>query len=514
MSEMKFEDVKRLLTKLPGYIADPDEQMRLASYAMYEAIYWNVTGTLKAYGRGDDAVPIYIPTGKTIVETMHRFVATGMNVVPDPNYGTDQERLLAAQVWTDIQRREKFLSTFNSNKRFGLIRGDAAYMLWADPEREAGSRISIISVNPGDLFPIFNDEEELIGWHVIAEFLEGDSTFIHRVTYRKATETGGPSPINVTDELYEVDDWGGPGMEEPKKVVKVVNPPHTLPSPIDQLPVYKVSNFQTPGEFWGSSEMRGLERLMAAVNQSISDEELSLALEGLGVYTTDAGTPINDDGTDGTWDLGPARVVELPEGKTLKRVTGVSSVAPFLDHIRYLHSQINEATAMSDAAKGVVDVSVAESGVALAMQMAPLFARADEKDLLVTDTTGNMFFDLRRWYIAYEGGAFRSLENIRWMPTFGDRLPENRKERITTITELATASPPIISSQYAREKLRSLGFEDMPEETVMMNQILEEKRALKLAEEDAFGARVDADVDAELERMNTLAEGSEEDGDS
>lgn len=499
MAESQFETTRRVVKSLPSWVADKEEQLRIASYAFYEDVYWTIPDTFKLTQRGSNDKPIYVPSGKVIVETIHRFMAKGLQLVPDPNFGETAQQLLAQQVITDITRREKFYSRFNAAKRFGIIRGDWAFMLWADPNREPGSKLSILSVSASKLFPIFSetDPDELIGWDVVDLVKEDDKDFIHRIRYLKQTMTGGPSPIVVTDELYKTDQWGGPGQDKDPSPERTVLPPQVLPAPIDQLPIYLIRNFEEEERFWGASELKGIETLMGAINQSVSDEELSLALDGLGVYVTDAGTPVNDDNEEVPWNLGPGRVIEVPDGKQFKRVTGTTSVAPYQEHLAYLHGQIDESTAMSDVAKGRVDVNTAESGVALAFQLAPLFARADEKDLIITDVLSNMMFDFGKWMVAYEGSAFNSLvEATRIVPVYGDRMPLNKEKSVKEILELVTAK--VISPQYARARLRSLGYDDMPDEATIANEIIEATRTQALATQDAFGARVDAEVDAEL----------------
>lgn len=493
-----YSTVKPLLGSLPAWIADPQEQRRIAAYAVYEAIYWCVPDTFKLVSRGQEDKPIYVPSGRAIVETTHRYLAADMTVVPDPQFGTDADKLLATQVWTDLARRERFYSRFNANKRHGIMRGDWVFHLYADPLREAGARLSIFGVDPGSCFPIYNPEniDEIIGWHIAEQFLDNDGeTYIRRLTYRKATEKGGPSPINVTDELYEVDEWGGPGMDQDApKLIRALQPPHTLPSPIDQLPIYLIPNFDTPGMIWGSSEMRGMERIMAALNQSISDEELAIALGGLGVFWTDAGTPVDEDGNETDWDLSPARMVELPDGKKLGRVGELKDVGPSQEHLKYLHQVIDEVMGHSPAAKGTVDVSSEIAGISLLIQLGPLLARIDEKEQTVTDVTTNMLFDLAKWYVAYEGTAFNSLMEVtRWIPQYGPKIPLNTAQAITDLITLTKEG--VISYKYMRTKLRSMGFEDMPDDAVMEAEILKEKTARAAIAQDAFGARATGELE-------------------
>jgi hypothetical protein len=496
-----YATVKPLFGSLASWIADEETKQRLAAYQVYENIYWGVPQTFKLMARGEENSPIYVPCARVIVETMNRFVAPNAKIIPDPQFGTPNDRDLAHQVVVDLMRRERFISRFNSNRRFGLIRGDWMFHLFADPLRAPGSKLSIETVDPSTVFPIYNplNIDELIGYHVADETVnpkDASKAAIRRTTYMKQTGTGGPSPILVTDGYYEVDAWGGPGMkEEEAKLIQAAAPDQVLPSPIDQLPIYHIPNFVEPGRVFGSSEFRGLERIFAAVNQSISDEELALAMEGLGCYATDAGTPVDDDGNEEPWNLGPGRVVELPEGKQMLRVNGVGHVTPYQDHLAYLHEQIDQVFGMGAIAKGRVDVATAESGVALFLELAPLLAHAEEKDQVVTDVLTNMWFDVPKWLVAYEGSALNSLVDVtRYIPAYGDKVPQNNSAKVEELVSLATL-PGVLSATYIRERLRKLGYDDMPDEATIAAQV----SADTASQQDAFGARVDGEVQGALE---------------
>lgn len=499
----QWSTAKPLLSAGASWIADETEALRIGSYQLYEQIYWNVPETFKLVSRGQDSLPIYIPAAKTIVEALHRHLAKDFLVSPNPAYGTPNAIALGTQVVDDLFARERFYSRFSTNKRYGIIRGDWLWHLRADPEREPGSKISIEVVDPASWFPIYNDEnvDEMIGVHIVEPYLTNDGkTLIRRQTYRKATGKGGPSPITSEEAIYKVDAWGGPGMEQDPIPEIVVQTPVTLPSPIDSLPIYGMRNFEEPGSVYGSSELRGFERILAAVNQSITDEELALAMDGLGVYATTAGAPLDEDtGQEMPWDLGPARVVEHPEGTDFKRVSGVGSVQPLQEHLKYLHDQINEATGSPTVARGVVDVSVAESGIALAIQMGPMDARVGEKNLGIRDVTRNMMFDLGKWYVAYEGTAFSPLLELRWQCGFGTTLPKNVEAEVERIVSLVQAK--LISAETGRERLRELGVV-IPEESVEAGRLSGEAQS----EADAFGARIEGE-------LNNVDTGDQGDGD-
>lgn len=498
-----YSTAKPLLGAKPAYVADPMEAERIAAYALYEAMYWGVPGTFKLEQRGTNTSPIYIPAGRQVVETFNRFLAPGLIVQADPLYGTPNDQVAANQVWDDFAKRERYYSKFNTGKRYGLIRGDWAWHIWADPNREPGTKVSVYTIDPASLFPIYdiNNIDNIIGWHIVEQVLDNDGkTFISRQTYLKLTGTGGPSPIQYSKALYEVDDWGGPGMEQDPKPIQVIQAPITLPSPIDALPIYVVPNFDEPGSIWGASEMRGMERLFAAINQAISDEELTLALEGLGVYATDAGTPIDPDtGEDTDWNLGPGRVVEMPDGKKFVRVNSASSFAPFQEHLKYLHDQIDATYGHSDVAKGSVDVSVAESGIALLLQLGPILARAAEREQIITDINQQMLFGLSKWFAAYEGGAFNFMvDTTRWLMTFGQKIPQNRKEEFEELMALHGATPALLPGSYIRMKLRKLGYTDIPDEAAVVAELTAQATAQAAITQDAVGARIDEDVSSFL----------------
>lgn len=504
----QYSTAEPLFRGVPAWVNDPLEQKRIAAYGLYESIYWNYPDSFKLLQRGSDSDPIYIPTGKQVVETINRYTAPGLSIVPDPLFGSPKEQELALQIWTDFAARERFYSKFGSNKRYGIMRGDWLWHIYADPNRPEGSRLSVFPLDPASYFPIYNPEnvDEIIGCHIVEQVLseDGKRTYIRRLTYRKTTGVGGPSPISVSDMTFETDEWGGPSMEEGTPV-EVIRAEETLPNPIDQLPVYLIQNFLEPGSLYGSSEMRGLERLFAAVNQGITDEELSLVLDGLGVYTTNAGVPIDEDtGEEKPWNLGPGGVVELPTGPDVKfnRVSGTTDVEPFQDHLKFLLEQIDQSSGTPAVAKGRVDVQAAESGIALMLELAPILTRGEEKELTITDVHKNMLFDLRRWFIAYEGGALGGLENIRWMPVYGPKVPANPEKELDGALKLHTSK--VVSARWVRRKLTAIGFV-FPSDDELEAEILAEQQVTA----DVTGARADAEIQDELE-----GGGTEEGGDA
>jgi hypothetical protein len=222
---------------------------------------------------------------------------------------------------------------------------------------------------------------------------------------------------------------------------------------------------------------------MAAVNQAVSDEELALAMEGLGMYATDGGPPRDEAGNITDWVLGPGRVVEHGLGSKFERVTGITSVSPVQDHLRFLISQLKEASSTPDAAVGKVDVQVAESGIALIMQLQPLLAKREVREDVLVDVHSQMFYDLRSWFAAYE--QFDTPCIVQ--PVFGDPLPENTEAEINRIFMIVDKG--LADADWARKELSKYGYV-FPEN--MGQAVLLEKQAHALAT-DPFAQRMEQD---------------------
>lgn len=484
-------------TSLPSYVLGLDLE-RIASYAVYDQLYWNNPGTFKLVARGTDDRPIYIPSGRTIIEATNRYLAKGFDGVVNPRGGSDTDRALLRGMIRKLFAREKFKVKFNNLKRFGLVRGDAFWHIIGDDTKDPGSRISLMEVDPASYFPITDDDDidKLLGCHLIDQYTLGDKSFIRRQTYRKVyqddvAKTGPVVAISSEASLFEAGAWDDREGAQ-VKLVKVLTPLFTLPPLIRSLPVYHVRNWITPLDPFGSSEMRGLERIASAINQGISDEELSLALEGLGVYATTSGPPVDENGNELDWRLGPGRVVEIDAEADFKRVAGVSSVTAWQDHLKFLLGSMREASGTPDIAIGTVDVKVAESGIALALKMMPILSKNEEKEDELMSVHDQMFYDLvNGWLPAYEG--LGTDLGLQMDPVVGQALPVDRAAVMKEITEMLSAG--LISAGYARELLaQKLGYEfpeDMGLDVVQEVAAMTEARGLS---GDTFQRRLDEEL--------------------
>jgi len=473
-----------------------EDAVRLGAYSTYEAMYDNVPEAFKLVQRGNEANPIYLPNARTLVEAKNRFLAKRWTYALEPKLGSDSERALLELQLRNLFQREQVWSKFATQKRMGLVRGDQVWQIAADPAKAPGRRLSVYEVDPASYFPISDawNPEKVTGVHLVDPVLLPDGkTVIKRQTYRK--EDNGR--ISYELSWWETGAWDD--RDEDAKLKKAATPrgqeaftPFELPPEITAIPVYHIKNNRRTGEPFGRSELQGFERLIASVNQSITDEDLALVLEGLGLYFTNSGPPTDEEGNETNWKLGPGWVVEGDEGSDFKRITGVSSVAPMLEHIGKLESSMREASGVPDIAVGKVDTSVAESGIALAFHMSPILAANEEKESEILATMDHLLYDLSTmWLPSYEGVA---AGDARAVSVVDDPMPVNRKSTIDEVIALLSSDPPLISAEYARTLLSDkLGF-DFPDE--MSSNVVTEAAAIALARNvDPYALRVAQELD-------------------
>jgi hypothetical protein len=488
----------------PGWVVSEEDKNRLQSYELYERIYWTSPQTFQVLQRGTDSAPIYLPTARKIIEACNRFLAVDFGYLVE---GTDEG---VSALIASLFKREKFFTKFATQKRYGLIRGDAVWHLVADPTRPEGERLSLYELDPSNYFPIMDPDnpEKRIGCYLVDIITDPNdpnaSKKIARVqTYRKVQDNPG-GPVTITSEMahYEPAGWDARNLA-PKdvKLLRVVKPVFALPPEITSIPVYPISNTRIPGPRpFGYSEILGIERVFAAVNQAVSDEELSLAMAGLGVFWTTAGPP--KDAVTGRivpWDIGPARMIEVGKDSKVERLQGITSVAPMIDHMNFILDETAGGIGIPDIAAGKVDVTVAESGISLQLQLSPLLAKNSEKEDTMIEEYDQMFYDIvHAWLPAYEGTT--SAPEVNVVSVVGDPMPKNRKADIAEVMDLVTAG--ILSKAEARKILKSKFGYDIAED---VTKLLEEAGEFASAQ-DAFANRAAGELN------DTGAAGQQQDG--
>lgn len=460
-------------------VTSAEDNIRIQAYNFYDNAYYNRPEGFTVTLRGEDdqeQIEIILPSCKKMVEAINRFFAIEfdyaiegysidpMKLPPETPGGADVLGLYLKSLF----KREKLYSKFNNNKRFGLVRGDAMWHVTADDTKLPGQRISVHMLDPRNYFPIDHplDPTRLAGCHLVDKVQDprepDDKTKqLARVqTYRREMDSLFNFTGVITTELalFELGKWDDRNLKPGDiKRISVLRPPTPLPSEITAIPIYHWRNkAMDDTDRFGISELSGVETLFNATNQGITDEDLTLVMQGLGVYWTNAGPPQNEDGTEGSYNIGPRQVIEVGADQTFGRVSGVSSVAPYLEHIKFLDDFANSGSGVGDIASGRVDVQVAESGISLTLQMMPLLAANQEKEQELVGVHDQMLFDIcQMWMPAYEQV---NLPDTIAVTSIGDAMPQNRLAIVNEIVGLVSNVPPLITMQMAVDRLATLGW--------------------------------------------------------
>lgn len=424
--------------ELAADLSEYDAQ-RLLSYDLYDDLYDNSPDAGSAMLRVPDDRPILVPTAKRIINTMARYVGKNWGYRIDPAVGTADERKSAAEAFGRLFARERILSQFSNGKKHWLRRGDWLWMVYANPDKPAGRRISIKQIDPRTYFPLHSEDDldRVLGCEIAEETILDDGTTIAMRVQRWLRAQHPDHPEHDPDDpeaegdisyechIYKLEKWTDPRK---RIILRTINEVEIIEG-ITSLPIYHIRNNYSSDNPFGVSELSGLEGICAAINQAITDEDTSIAISGLGQYVTDSGSPIDaETGQPTAWQLGPMNVVEVGVGRMFQRLGEIKTVQPVQDHIDYLEEHAYGTSGINDIALGTRG-SVQESGVALAIRMAPLFDWADEKDLHLNDVMTQMFYDLAtQWFPEYEDVDLSNVLITSETDT-GDRLPMNRAER-------------------------------------------------------------------------------------
>jgi|SRR5687768_165559 len=491
-----YSTIAPLLGTLPGWV-DPLEQQRIASYQKYEEIYWSSEEGFTQVMRGDNEQPLFLPTARTLVNTVARYTCPDLSytVTPSLSGGSTQDVAIATLAFKNLFDREDFFSKFDINVLFGLIRADALWHFVADPLKPLGKRISIRTPDPASYFPVYDvdDPERIIKVHLAEQVTEGGQVKVSRLTYEKVFDetTGAVVQILRSHGVFKTEDWWN--LTQPERWIL---PPEPLPDGITAIPVYHWKNFDPTAPF-GSSELRGLESVLAGINQAISDEDYTLAMEGLGVWATDGAGPVDEDGNAIDWVMGPARVLTKANG--LRKLNGTTSLGPYGEHIDRLSNAAKEAVGASDVAVGTADAATAESGVALLIRLGPMLASTGKKDKALLGLLRQMFYDLCFWLQVYEELPLIGTDEAKQpaplvviTPVVGPKIPVNQAEVVKRVVELRNTVPPVVSLRTAHDWMRSAGI-PIPDDELKQLQ-LEASQSLDPVGEPTPGQDADADA--------------------
>lgn len=479
----KYSSAKYYVKNAPAWVP-PSQQDRIAAYEIYRQIYWShIDASYKVVNRGLDSEdqPVYVPSSRIVIDTLDRYVAPDLTFRVDPATGTPNSQAAAQLAFGQLFARERFSSRYAANKRDGMIVGDWGWHITADLTKEAGKRLSVTAFLADNYFPVYEDEtvqggdpDKLVMVLLAEQVVVGKDERVRVQRYQR--EDSGAILSSV--EIWEPDKWFlWRYDDDAAESVAVLVPPTPLPAGITSFPVYHVPHRPETGEVFGVSPMRGLEVLQAALNQANTDEDLALALTGLGVYATDsAGGPRDRDGNAVDWMIYPGAVVENSNG--LRKVDGLTTLEPYNTHVGRLEGYYADATGATDAARGRIEVTEAESGVALQLRLGPTLALAKIQDTIVTDVHAQLFYDLvQMWFPAVEGLNFT---DVTVVPALGDKLPVNRKAEVDMVNALVLTG--VLSAASARRYLEAKGFTGLFD-TNEGDLVLAEKTANATAEQ-------------------------------
>lgn len=445
-SAVDYIDSDAEFSKAIGNLANTDDKIRLKAYELYEDMYNNRPEHMRVVLRGEDhdSVEIYLPSAKKCIEAINRFLCVDFDYFLDPKVGSDDDREIIDAALKNLFRKQRFYHKFNQLKRYMLMKGDACLHVVGKPWERPGNRIAIQELKPEHYYPIEDlVTGEIMGCHIVDIIRNPRTTqntkkyapefLARRQTYRKMVDDNNVPTGRVSSELtlWELGRWDDriPFLE--LAWVDTIVPAFVLPEGIDQIPVYHVPNNPPPTSTWGMSELAGFESIVTAINQAMSDEDLTLITQGLGVYWTDASPPVDESGHVTEWDIGPGSVVEIGSGGKFGRVSGISSVTPYLEHILAMDESMQQGLGVPDIAIGMVDVATAESGIALTLKMRPLLAKNAEKEAFIIHSMDDLFYDLvNGWLPAYEKVI---AGDVSIKSVVGDPMPQNDSQELMDV---------------------------------------------------------------------------------
>lgn len=487
----QYSTVLPFTADIPSWINQADGE-RLGAYKTYDDMFHLNPGSFDVMLRGVET-PILVPSAKQIVNTLTRFVGRGFGFSVAPDVGEETAQIEAIKIFGDFFKRESVLSKFKIAVRDSLKFGDAFWYIYADSNKPEGSRVSITTIDPGLIQKLTHpqDPDKLVGYQMVEQIQNGDEVLIQRQRWLRSTSPLYPgytddlsvnydAPVYYDKMTLQMEDW----ETDKVKVAQVITSDVFLP--VSTLPIYHWKNGAESSNLYGSSELRSLESIFAAINQAVSDEDMALALAGLGVYKSSSGGPVDENGDSVDWIIGPGRVIE---DESFERVNGVNTVAPSQEHIAYLEQKADSTAGITEVTKGGITAEIAESGIALAIKMSPTIDASDEKDLHIKDVFDQLLYDLKSWFAALEGW---NLETVEVTTSFGEKLPRNRTADIKELLDLLAAG--LLSKQYAVKQLSERFGYVIP--AGMMDEIDAEAQK-SLQQMDPYGSRLNDEANTE-----------------
>lgn len=510
-SAINFISVDANFSRQVSNCSNYDDKMRVKAYELYEDFYANRPEHMKVTLRGedDDSIEIYIPSAKKNIEAINRFLGVGFNYQIDPEVGTETEQSAVEAALDALFEKQEVITKFNNMKRYMLVKGDALLHIKAMPWEKPGRRICIHELKPENYFPIEDPSSGYVmGCHLVDVMRNprntsllariSDEFIVRRQTYRRVVDDNNVPTGRITTELayFQLGYWDDRVIYNEIRLIEEIEKPWELPELIQNLPVYHWRNRPPTGSTFGTSSLSGSESIINAINQSATDEDLTLITQGLGVYWTDASPPVDENGNEVEWEIGPGSVVQVATGAQFGRVTGVTSVQPFKDHMIFLDESMQQAMSVPDVAIGMVDVQTVESGIALQLKFGPLLAQNAEIELPMRIKADEFLDDLLDWMQFYEGIA---TINVSISTVFEDPMPKNKAELLKVVLDIWSLAPSTMPISWLYDRLNEIFGWDLDETVDFQQALSDAKEIAQIAMPvDPFAAQMAAgSVDAQ-----------------
>lgn len=485
-----------------------EDRDRVAAYDVYDKMYWNDE---RAYSLrvmdGED--PVYIPNARTVVDTTSHYLLKDLvlQVQDSANHAQLQVRL------DELLDREMFYARFHTAKHAGCAKGDFVFHMTADPLKTQYARISLNAVDASQIYPVWDDDQpdKMRACHIVAPTLRPDESGNLEVVVKKLTyvleENNGIKKVSRVEGLYKQSPTWFSEDAENTSLIEVTKKFGYLDPAITTIPVYWFRNLPWGNNEYGSSDLRGLETLVRSISQGTTDTQGALALEGLGVYATDGGRPIDESGQETDWEVSPGRVMETPIGSRFYRVEGISSITPAKDQLERLEGKMHETSGLTAVALGTSDISIASSGIALAIQFEPTLAKIKERDVAGIGRLRQLFHDWQIWHQVFEGEVVEGIID----PVLGDKLPTNRVEYTNELNNMLDRR--VISRQFYRDEMTRFGYtfpKNMEDDILLDVQLA--AIATPASQEDGLNKAVNGNESNNSERPNESAGTEANDG--
>lgn len=464
---MYIKDDKQF-SRLVANLSNADDRLRIKAYELYEDFYHNRPEHMAVVLRGedDDAIEIYIPSAKKCIEAVNRFLAVDFDYQIGADDGTEIDQQAITTAYDDLFLKQEIRTKFNQAIRYSLVKGDALLHIHARPWERAGNRICVQELKPEHYFPI---EDPVTGYPLGCHIVDvirnpknsaktravSDDWIVRRQTYRRVVDPKNVPTGRITSELtlWKMARWDDRIPDGELDQIDTIVEEFELPPEIKNMPVYHWANHRPPNSSFGTSELSGVESIINAINQAMTDEDLTLITQGLGVYWTNASPPVDENGNEVEWEIGPGSVVQVGVDGTFGRVSGVSGVTPFHDHVKLLDENMQQSMGVPDVAIGMVDVQAVESGVALELKFGPLLAHVEEKMPTIEKVTDEFLNDLMDWIQFYEGVQ---PNGVTVSSMFGDPMPKNKTQQLTDVLSIWTQAAGTLPVDWLYDQLNEI----------------------------------------------------------